>query len=262
VFGGLKNIFFMDDTSKMLIKPVIFGQFDGVSAGQSTRHGGVSPAPYYTLNLGKSTGDAQENVVENRRRFAAALGFNPAQMAWSRQVHGDAIKLVTEPGGDEGYDALVTNVPGILLAVSVADCGSILIYDRENQAVAAIHAGWKGTAAGIVSSTLKFMAHHFGSRAETCYAYLGACISANAFEVDEDVASQFADPFKRFEPQRQKHLVDLKSANAAWCLDFGIPQAQIELSALCTVGDNEYFFSHRKEKGLTGRGMVGIGVRH
>ncbi len=251
----------MDDSSKILIKPQVFAPFEGVSAGQSTRHGGVSPAPYFTLNLGKSTGDSPENVAENRRRFAAALGFDAGQMAWSRQVHGDAIKRVTAPGGDAGYDALVTNVPGILLVVSVADCSSILIYDRENKAMAAIHAGWKGSAAGIVAKTLKLMALEYGSKGANCYAYLGACISAEAFEVDEDVASQFAAPFKRYDASRQKYLVDLKKVNAAGCLEFGIPAGQIEMSAFCTVLDNKDFFSHRKEKGVTGRGMVGIGLR-
>jgi polyphenol oxidase len=251
----------MEDASKMLIKPQIFKPFEGLSAGQSTRHGGVSLAPYFTLNLGKNTGDSPENVAENRRRFAAALGFDANQLAWSRQVHGDAIKLVTEPGGDEGYDALVTNVPGILLTVSVADCGAILIYDRENKAVAAIHAGWKGSAAGIVGKTLKFMAEQFGSRGPACHAYLGACISAKAFEVDEDVASRFSAQYKRYDDQRNKFLVDLKSVNAADCLGFGMLPRQIEISPYCTVEDNADFFSHRKEKGLTGRGMVGIGLR-
>lgn len=251
----------MEDASKMLIKPQVFTPFEGLSAGQSTRHGGVSLVPYFTLNLGNNTGDSPENVVENRRRFAQALGFDAAQMAWSRQVHGDAIKLVTEPGGDEGYDALVSKVPRILLTVSVADCGAILIYDRENKAMAAIHAGWKGSAAGIVGKTLKYMAQQFGSRGPACYAYLGACISAEAFEVDEDVASRFSAQYKRYDDQRKKFLVDLKAVNAADCLQFGMLPRQIEISPYCTVEDNADFFSHRKEKGLTGRGMVGIGLR-
>ena len=182
-------------------------------------------------------------------------------MAWSKQVHGDQVRLVTAPGGAEGFDALTTNVPGILLAVSVADCTPILIYDRKNDAVAAIHAGWKGTAAKIVLKTLKFMAEQYGSRGADCYAYVGTCIDECSFEVGDEVAAEFDDLFKRFDPNRQKYFVDLKMANAAQCMMFGIPDSQIEISAFSTVTDNEDYFSHRKEKGVTGRGMGVIGVR-
>src|SRR5262245_7864917 len=148
----------MDAPIEMVIRPLIFSGFNQVSAGQSTRHGGVSPAPWNTLNLGKSTADDPANVAENRGRFCRNMGFAPAQLAWSRQVHGEQIRVVTAPGGADGYDALVTNVPGILLAVSVADCTPALVFDPENGVVAAIHAGWKGTASGLVRKTLDQMA--------------------------------------------------------------------------------------------------------
>lgn len=243
-----------------VIRPAIFAPFTKLVAGQSTRHGGVSPAPWHSLNLGKSTGDDPDNVVENRRRFCAALGFSPEQMAWSKQVHGDQVRLVTAPGGAEGYDALITNVPGILLAVSVADCTPILIYDTQNNAVAAIHAGWRGTVAGIVATTLAQMAAAYGTSGAHCRAYVGACIDECCFEVGDDVAAAFADAFKRFDPDRGKYFVDLKKANAAQCLDFGIPPGQIEVSPFSTVTDNRDFFSHRQEKGVTGRGLAVVGL--
>ena len=245
----------------MILEPRIFAQFPELAAGQSTRHGGVSPAPYHSLNLGKSTDDAPANVLENRRRFCAALDFRPEQMAWSKQVHGDQIRLASEPGGSEGFDALVTNIPGILLAVSVADCTPILVYDPKQHAVAAIHAGWRGTVQSIVSKTLSFMEKSFGTRGEDCFAYIGACIDACSFEVGDEVAAAFAEPFKQFDAARGKFYVDLKKANAAQLLAFGIPASQIEISPYCTVQHQADLFSHRKDGGITGRGMGVIGLR-
>ena len=250
----------MNLNTKMVDKPAIFSRFKHVAAGQSTRHGGVSAAPWNSLNLGKSTGDKAEHVAENRRRFAAALGFEPEQMAWSKQVHGDKISLVSSPVGLEGYDALVTNTAGILLTVSVADCTPILIFDQKNDVVAAVHAGWKGTAAKLVRKTLDLMALKYGSLGTDCFAYIGTCIDECSFEVGEEVAEQFDSPFKRFDPQRHKYFVDLKKANATQCLEFGIPEGQLEVSPFSTVLHNGDYFSHRKEAGLTGRMMGGIGM--
>lgn len=247
-------------TKPLLLRPGIFQSFHEMAAGQSTRHGGVSPAPWHALNLGKSTGDAPRNVLENRRRFCAQLGFTPEQMAWSKQVHSDQIKLVTAPGGAEGFDALVSAQPGLLLAVSVADCTPILLYDRRRAVVAAVHAGWKGTLAKLVAKTLLFMQSEFGTQGDECFAYVGACIDACSFETGEEVGALFEAPFRRFDAERGKFFVDLKAANAQQCLDFGIPAAQVEISPWCTFRHNEHFFSHRREKGLTGRGMAAIGM--
>ena len=182
-------------------------------------------------------------------------------MAWSKQVHGDQIRHTIAPGGAEGFDALVTNVPGILLAVSVADCTPILIYDHRQKVVAAIHAGWRGTVAGIVAKTLIFMEKTFETRGVDCFPYIGTCIDECSFEVGDEVAEEFAEPFKRFDAGRGKFFVDLKKANAAQLLEFGIPEAHIEISNYCTVRNVADFFSHRKDQGVTGRGMGVIGLR-
>lgn len=251
----------MESNIKMIDKPGVFAPFKALSAGQSTRHGGVSPAPWQSLNLGKSTDDDPANVAENRRRFCTAMGFEVAQLAWSRQVHGDQIRVVTVPGGSEGFDALVTNVPGILLAVSVADCTPILIYDSEKAVVTAIHAGWRGTAARLVSKTLELMAAQFGCCGKDCYAYVGTCIDECSFEVGDEVAEAFDVSFKRFDTQRQKYFVDLKKANATQCLAFGIPKKHLEISPSSTVLQHEDYFSHRFERGVTGRMLAAIGMR-
>lgn len=244
----------------MIISPKIFKNFEQISAGQSTRLGGVSPYPYLSLNLGKSVGDNLANVEKNREIFFGKLGFAKEQAVLSHQVHGSEILQVSEAGNFSGFDAQITNKKGICLAVSIADCTPILIYDSDNEAIAAIHAGWKGTVAGIVSNTLHQMSSQFGTDGKNCFAYIGACISKKNFEVNADVADYFEPDFKIFDPAKNKYFVDLKAANLAQLLAFGIPESQIEVSDYCTVEDNERFFSHRKEKGQTGRMLAGIGM--
>ncbi|MCB9316066.1 MAG: peptidoglycan editing factor PgeF [Lewinellaceae bacterium] len=241
-------------------RPVIFNNIPQLIAAQSTRHGGVSPAPYHSLNLGKNTADQPENIAENKRRFCTALGFEPNQLAWSNQVHGVAIRLVTAPGGAEGFDALITNTPDVVVAVSVADCTPVLVYDTKSRAVAAVHAGWRGAAGGIVGKTLQAMAQEFGTRGSDCLAYVGTCIDECSFEVGTEVAVEFAGAYKRFDAGRGKYFVDLKKVCAQQLLDFGLPENRIEVSPFSTVLHNTDYFSHRKEGGVTGRMLAVIGL--
>ncbi len=244
----------------MFYQPAIFSHFPNVVTAESTRHGGVSPAPYQSLNLGKNTDDDPAHIAENRRRFCTALGFQTDQLALSRQVHGDQILRVSQPGLFDGFDALVTDQPGILLAVSVADCTPILIFDQKNNAIAAVHAGWRGTMAGMVSKTLDYMAVQFGSHGADCRAYVGTCIDESSFAVGEEVAVAFGAEFKRFDAEKGQFLVDLKKANLHQLLAFGLPMQQIEVSPYSTVLHNEHYFSHRHEGGVTGRMLAAIGT--
>ncbi|HND87596.1 MAG TPA: peptidoglycan editing factor PgeF [Saprospiraceae bacterium] len=245
----------------MLRRPSVFAPFPHLIAAESTRHGGVSPAPYASLNLGKGTDDAPEHVSENRRRFCHALGFEPQQLAFSRQVHGAEVLRADGPGGASGFDALISDVPGVVLAVSVADCTPILVYDARTGAVAAIHAGWRGTVAGIVDKALRQMAEAYGTRGADCYAYVGTCIDECSFEVGHEVAAAFAADFKRWDAERGKYLVDLKRANAAQLLGFGVEAQRVQISPYSTVSHRADYFSHRMEGGVTGRMMAVIGRR-
>lgn len=242
-------------------RPAIFSAFPHLTAAQSTRHGGVSQEPFASLNLGLSSGDERENVLENRRRFFNGLGIGPDEVALGFQVHGDTILNATQPGNYENYDAFITNRKNVFVAVSVADCTPVLIYDTENKAVAAIHAGWKGTMQQIVTKTLQAMQTNFGTRPQHCYAYVGTCISECSFEVDADVADHFENRFKRFDADLNKFFIDLKQANTTQLLDFGVPASQIEISPFCTVIDNADYFSYRKEGKRSGRMLAVIGLR-
>ncbi|QRR01918.1 peptidoglycan editing factor PgeF [Dyadobacter sandarakinus] len=247
-------------TTPMYRCPAIFQGQASLIAAESTRHGGVSPAPYHSLNLGGSTQDDPAHVAENNRRFFAALGVKPEQVAKSHQVHGDRILPVTTPGRFEGYDALITHTPGVQIAVTVADCTPILIYDPVKKTVAAIHAGWRGTVAHIVRKTLVLFESEYGVQPDTCLAYVGTCIDECSFEVNEDVAMHFDSSFKRWDSERSKFFIDLKKANREDLLEAGVRPENVEVSAFSTVLNNEDYFSHRLEKGLTGRMLATIGI--
>ncbi|MEZ0486306.1 peptidoglycan editing factor PgeF [Fibrella aquatica] len=241
--------------------PALFAPFPHLIAAESTRHGGISQPPYSSLNLGINTDDDPANVVENRRRWLANWQLTDANLASSYQVHGTAIQVATEAGRTTGFDALITNVPGLMVGVTVADCTPILVFDTRNRAVAAIHAGWRGTVGGIVANTLASMHAHYGTQPADCLAYVGTCIDACSFEVGPDVATQFAPSRTSIDPVSGKAQVDLKQANADQLRAFGLSDSQIELSPYSTVLNNDDYFSHRLEQGLTGRMLAIIGVR-
>lgn len=232
-----------------------------IVAGQSTRHGGVSEGAYASLNLGISTADDPRSVAENRRRFFAALGFDTDQTASAHQVHGDSILHVEAPGRYEGYDALMTTKKNLLLNVTVADCTPILIYDPVHQAIAAVHAGWKGTALQIAAKTIQKMEALFGTQGQDCLAYIGACIDRCDYEVDEDVARHFDAQYAGWNAQKKKFQLDLKAANKAQLLSQGVQSQNIEVSPFSTVTHVSDYFSHRAEKGITGRMLAVIAIK-
>ncbi len=243
----------------MTIRPHIFNDLP-VIAAQSMRLGGVSPAPFVSMNLGLSVNDDEKNVWKNRELFFGGLGIELSQLAKSHQVHGTHVHVANAAGSVEGFDAQISNKPGVFLVASIADCTPILIYDTKNKAIAAIHAGWKGTVGGVVRNTLLKMQEKYETAGADCKAFIGACISYKNFEVNDDVAQHFDGSLKHFDADKQKWFVDLKAANKAQLMAFGLKEENIEVSDYCTVENNDLFFSHRKEKGKTGRMMVVIGI--
>lgn len=241
--------------------PQVFAPFASLVAAESTRHGGVSQPPFASLNLGINTDDEASHVDENRRRFFQAIGADTFGFASSYQVHGTDVLYTAQSGRVEGYDALITNQPGLLVGVTVADCVPILIYDHRNQAVAAVHAGWRGTVGGIVTKTLLAMQQQFGTAGEDCYVYVGTCIDETTFEIGDEVARQFPPAFVRVDPERKQTCANLKAANVNLLTAFGIPAVQIAVSAFSTVLNNDEYFSYRAEQGKTGRMLAVIGIR-
>ncbi len=244
-----------------LKRPVIADRFPGLTMVQSTRYGGVSGEPYAELNLGLNTGDEREVVAENRRRFWSALGTSEAHMAGGYQVHGSQIKVVDQPGYFDGHDAFVTDQPDLFLSVTIADCVPVLIFDPVKKAIAAVHAGWRGTVAQVAGKTVAALQKEYGANPADCIAYIGTCIGFDSFEVSEEVAMEFAPEFRKKTGSPGKYLVDLKEANKGQLLQTGMPVGAIEVSPFCTVKNHDRFFSFRKEGGVTGRMLAVIGFQ-
>lgn len=245
------------------IRPSVFGDDDSLVAGFTTRAGGVSEAPYASLNLGRSTGDDKARVEENRRRLGAHLGFPPEAWVIAGQVHGDRILRADAAGLFPGYDGLVTRRAGLLLCISAADCAAVLLADRAAGVLGACHSGWRGTVQRISAKTVAEM-EALGAQAGRMRAYVSPCISAEHFEVGEEVAARFDDTFVRRPedfPDQQKPHVDLKAAIAAQLEAAGLSAAHVEVSPHGTIGESDTFFSHRAEGGVTGRMMGFVGRR-
>lgn len=244
-------------TPSRVVRPAIFQTIPGLVAGVSTRHGGLSKTPYTSLNLGVHTDDDPAVIEQNLALFCADLGISTADLARSFQVHGDKIWVTGRAGYQTGFDAMVSVQPGVFAGVGVADCTPILLADPVTRVCAAIHAGWKGTVAKIVEKTAKRMIENRGSNPANILAYIGPCISYPNFEVGDEVAAQLEEEFKS--RRGVKWNVDLKAANAAQLKALGIEH--IEIDPACTVENNADFFSHRKEKGVTGRMLALIGFQ-
>jgi len=242
------------------IHPNIFDESTEIVAGFTTRHGGVSTAPYTSLNLGLSTKDPRENVQANRQRLVEAAGFSLDQLVIAGQVHGSKIKLATEAGLFPGYDGLVTQTPGLLLCISAADCAAVLLADAEARVIGACHSGWRGTVANISAKTVAAM-EDLGANPARLRAYVSPCISMENFEVGPEVAAQFNDRFVHHLPGEPKPRVDLKAVIAAQLEQAGVAPNAIEVSPHCTMGETDIFFSYRAENGQTGRMMGFIGMQ-
>jgi len=231
----------------------------GVPHGFSTRLGGVSPAPWDSLNLRPGMGDGREAMLGNYRRFCAVIGADMERTVLSKQVHETTVRACTAADAGKGLfhdrdyaaDALVTDVPGLTLFVFSADCGTVLLHDPDAGAVGAVHAGWRGCAGGIVEKTVRELARLYGARPERLRAALGPCIGQCCFETDGDVPAamrealgEAAEPY--LERRGPKWHVDLEGLNRLWLLRAGLLPEHIEASSLCTACRPDLFWSHRK----------------
>ena len=238
----------------------------GVAHGFSTRLGGVSEGIYATLNLGMNRGDAPDRGRENYRRFCAAIGADMGNIVCASQVHGDTVRTVTAAdlgiGLDEPEpwqaDGLVTDIPGVTLAVYSADCLPILLYDPVRRVVGAVHAGWRGTALGIAAKAVERMVDCYGCDRLDILAAVGPGISKCCFETHEDVpnamtsalgvcATPYIDPI-----ENGKFKVDLKGINAMRLERAGLLPEHIAVSGDCTACHPEKYWSHRVTNGVRG----------
>ncbi len=240
----------------------------GLSAGFTTRIGGVGEAAYTSLNVALHVGDDSEAVVENRRRVSAAAGFPFEAWTCGEQVHSNAVRVIGP--GDKGAgrltredaiadtDAFITDETGILLAAFYADCVPILFVDPANRAIGLAHAGWKGTALQIAERTIQRMEDAFGSRPSELLAAIGPSIGGCCYEVDERVMSQVGIDSPK-PKENGRYMLDLKEVNRQFMIRTGMKPNHIEHSGYCTCCSTDLFFSHRGENGRTGRMAAWIG---
>ena len=210
------------------------------------RHGGVSPAPFASLNFGGSDDDPA-NVKENRFRALTAAGMNPENVARLNQVHGNEV-IEAKPFSQTG-DALVTTEKGLTLAIGAADCYPILFHDPVNKVIGAAHAGWRGTVARIAANTIREMIKR-GAKAELIRAAIGPGICRDKYEVSEDVIAQFRSAGFPESCWTGRQL-DLLAANQFVLRESGILPEHSWSMNRCTTEDD--FFSYRRDHGKTGR---------
>lgn len=213
------------------------------------RHGGVSKAPFDTFNLAFHTGDDPNAVRKNRSRLRESIGIET--IVWMDQVHGDHIEVVTSfrPEPVASCDAVVTDRKGLALAVMVADCIPILMYDPDREVIAALHAGRKGTLLNIASKTVETMVERFDAGPDRIRAMLGPSIHVCCYEVGPDIAAEIRKNHgSRYVNDRS---LDLQELNRDQLVEAGVQPRNIEVSPICTCCDRNYF-SYRRE-GVTGR---------
>jgi YfiH family protein len=238
---------------RLLTWPAL-SQERGIDAAVTARSGGVSCGPYATLNLSLSVGDDPASVLENRRRLAAAFGARLEDFVFARQVHGAGVGVVGEPdpgsgafGLDDavlGVDALVTTTPGVILAILTADCLPVVLHDPVAGVLACVHAGWRGTAAGVTAAAVAAM-RDLGSHPSDVVAGLGPAIAGDRYQVGPDVheavtaafdaaAAGFLRPDLRPGAGPGRWLLDLPAANRHALREAGVPGAQIHTTPLAT----------------------------
>jgi polyphenol oxidase len=286
----------LEKNKPQLLHSEKLGKLPWLLHGFSTRRGGISRA--YgggTLNLGFTPHDSRAAVERNRDLFLKELDAANGGSSWPlvalRQIHSDLIFRVDQlPAQLLAADGLVTDTPGLVLAVQAADCLPVILVDRKRRAAGVFHAGWRGTVKRIVEKGVGEMRKHFGSDPRHLVAALGPGVHACCYEVGQEVRTRFEMQFayasslfrevKESDPVREKYpmlfltarapghsdlpvklFLDLVEANRRQLLDAGVPARNIDLVGPCTACHTELLFSHRTEKGVTGRMMAAAGIR-
>ncbi len=244
-------------------------QVPGLVHGYTTRVGGVSQAPYDSLNLSFKVSDnpaETKSVEENRLRLAKAIGYPPERLVKMDQVHGCKVLSVRGETINAGTgDALITQTRGVLLTVSIADCLPITIYDPVHKALAQVHAGWRGTLAQVGQQALLAMKEHFFTKFSDCLVGLGPCIGKCCLQVGPEVVALFQKHFPYADnlfthPSYVNPRLDLILANVWQLRDMSVKEERIFSTGLCTSCRKDLFFSHRRDQGKAGRMIAYAGL--
>lgn len=235
-------------------------------AGVTTRNGGISRPPYNSLNLGTNTEDAEYNVEANRSTLLNAFDLPMHQLLLVKQVHGSDILVVDKKNHDVSHfqdveaDAIISDQPGLMLGVTVADCYPVLVFDPLKKVAGVIHAGWRGAANGIIGKTIEAMEREFGCDAADLKVSVGPGIGADHYVVGKEVRDAFREGSGNWakiseEVEFGEWKVDLQQSCELQLLAAGVVRKNLELANACTWSQRELFFSHRRDEGMTGRQM-------
>jgi polyphenol oxidase len=242
----------------------LLGQCDFLTHAFCTRLGGVSDNEYDSLNISFKEGDEESRVLQNWGRLAMAFAIPLDQFLTLNQVHGDDIFII-KPFGDYysssealNYDAIVTTRTNLAICIKTADCVPVFLVDRIKKIIAVVHAGWRGTALEISAKVVRLLIEKYGSSPQEILTAIGPSIGQCCFEVNSTAANAFFEQknneaflFPGARPS--KWMLDLAEANRRQIMNCGIPEANIDVSDLCTSCRQDLFFSHRGSGGITGR---------
>ena len=239
----------------------------GVAHGFTTRLGGVSPAPFDSLNLGTTRPEPWENIIANYKRLCAAYGLEYEKLTLVKHEHGDNIIRVDRSDAGRGIarepfdfcDGLVTNDPEVTLVTCHADCSAFFLYDRRTRSIGLAHAGWKGMFKRIGGKLAKRLQSEYGADPADMIAVVGPCICEKCFEVEAELAERFAEEFNSPDiytlgvgEKAGKGYVALQAAAIIQLMDAGVPFENISLMRRCTLEEKELFFSYRRDGKGTG----------
>lgn len=208
------------------------------------------------LNLSVSTDENRSVVMSNRAEWFSSLGLQDEHVARGRQIHSSIVHIVSKGGIHDDGDGFVTATRGVAVSVLVADCAAILLADKQAGVVAALHAGWRGTVGGIIKNGIEAMIS-LGALPENIEAFVSPCIEQSHFELGEEVASQFPDRFVDRLSYPKPHA-DMKGWLTEQLLDCGVNKDHIEVSTHCTYGNDQQFYSYRRQGSKSGRMMAVI----
>ena len=253
---------------KQMLEYGILKPYSNIFGFSTTRHGGCGEGAYATFNCTHYCEDNPGHVKANLEILALLLPERPRVIVIPRQTHTtnvQVIKDVPTPEELQDVDAVVTQLKDFCLCVSTADCVPILLYDKEEQVVAAVHAGWRGTVGRIVEKTLEVMKSQYGSEGKNIVACIGPSISLESFEVGDEVYAAFEEAgfdMSRIARRYEKWHLDLWEANRVQLLANGVLPEHIEVAGICTFQHHEDFFSARRLGIKSGRILSGIQICH
>jgi YfiH family protein len=231
-----------------------------------SRWGGVSPSPWHSLNLGHTAGDAPENIRQNFAFACQAIGVEVGQAVACHLVHGNDVLLAES--GHAGQvlgkaDAIITQSAALTLTMRYADCVPLLFYDQETQSIGLAHAGWRGTLQNVMGAVVAAMVNQFGSRPQAITVAVGPSIGPCCYQVGPEVfeaaQSALVDSTACFRQNDEGLCFDLWQANAAQAAQAGLEK--VVVSQICTACHTDEFFSHRAERGRTGRFGVFLSLK-